>query len=107
MCDDHYLLEVVLDGLDGPNEPLQPGRVLRAEPLVYEQRGQRRARPVSQQPGQRDTQGEVYPERLSAAVGLIAACAQFVGYLDVQGLPWLSAAAPLPPPTVEREMRVR
>ena len=75
-----------LDGVDGLNQPLKAGCVLAAETFVYEQRGKGSAGAVGQQPGQGDAQGEVDAERLSAAVVLVATGAEFVGYLDVQGL---------------------
>ncbi len=86
MGDDQDAVEVGLDGVDGLHQPLPPLRILRAEPLVNEERAQLRAGAAGQQLGDGDAQGEVDPKGLAAGEEIVAARPQLVGDDDVQRL---------------------
>src|SRR5579884_581443 len=84
--DDEHLLEVVLDRADRLHQPLQPLRILRAEPLVHDQGLEAGAGAAGRELGEGDAQREVDAEGLAAAEQLVAARAQLVGDLDLEGL---------------------
>ena len=72
VSDDKDLFEVLADGLDRFDQVVQTLLVLRAEPLIDNERAETRARAVGRKFGQGDADGKIDPEGLSAGIELIA-----------------------------------
>ena len=71
--DDEYALEAILDRLDDLQDAVSAVGVLRAESLVDEERGQRRAGAPRKHLAQRDAHREVDAEALAAAEQFVGA----------------------------------
>src|SRR6266851_3749859 len=73
MGDDQDLFKLGLDRLNRFDDAIAALLVLRAEALVDDERLQPRAGTMSQEPGERDANGEVHAKAFTAAEHLVAA----------------------------------